>query len=238
MKKSLAILVATAAVAAFSTAHAGEAEIRAALTKSFPGIQVNSVSKSAVKGLYEVVADSTQVIYADENGEHIVIGEMMRTTDKRNLTRERTDKLLEVKWDSLPLKDAIKVVRGKGSRKFAVFSDPDCPYCRKAEVEFAKLDDVTIYVFLYPLDMHPDAGRKSRLVWCSKDRSAAWLDLMLKGVQPSGKGECANPLDENLALGRKLRIDGTPAVIFTNGKRVPGYVDAGRLEAMLAAVNK
>jgi thiol:disulfide interchange protein DsbC len=137
----------------------------------------------------------------------------------------------------LPLQNAIKVVRGDGKRRLAVFSDPDCPYCKKAEQEFTKLDNVTIYTFAYPLAMHPDAARKSKLVWCSKDRSKAWLDLMLKGKVPEGKGDCENPVDENLALGNKLRIDGTPALIFPSGKRVPGYVDAGRLEGMLEAVN-
>ena len=92
---------------------------------------------------------------------------MLDVKGRRNLTRERMDKLTEVKWDSLPLKNAIKVVRGNGQRKFAVFSDPDCPYCKKAEHEFDRLDNVTMYVFLYPLAFHQDAARKSRLVWCS-----------------------------------------------------------------------
>jgi thiol:disulfide interchange protein DsbC len=142
-----------------------------------------------------------------------------------------------VKWDSLPLHNAIKVVKGDGSRKLAVFSDPDCPYCKKAEVELNKLDNITVYNFAYPLPMHPDAGRKAILVWCSKDRAKAWQDLMLKGIVPTGKADCKNPIEDNLALGEKLRIDGTPAMIFPNGKRIPGYVDATRLEAMLNTMN-
>jgi|JFJP01.1.fsa_nt_gi thiol:disulfide interchange protein DsbC len=218
------------------TAQAGESDIRNSIESSFPGTKINGVAKSPINGVFEVVTDGPQgplIIYSDGMGEHLMIGDMLNVQSKRNLTRERMDKLTEVKWDSLPLENAIKVVKGNGARKLAVFSDPDCPYCRKAEAEFNKLDDVTVYNFAYPLPMHPDAGRKSKLVWCSKDRAQAWQDLMLNGKVPSGKGDCKNPIDENLALGAKLRIDGTPAIIFPNGKRIPGYVDAKRLDAML-----
>jgi len=235
------ILAALAAVLSMPPAQAGEGEIRAAVMKVAPDARITSISKSGPAGFMEVVLDGAQgpmVVYADDKGEYLLIGDMLEIKSRRNLTRERMDKLTEVKWDSLPLQNAIKIVRGDGKRRLAVFSDPDCPYCRKAEQEFAKLDNVTLYVFPYPLPMHADAGRKSKLVWCSKDRSKAWLDLMLKNKLPEGKADCDNPVDENLVLGNKLRIDGTPALIFPNGKRVPGYVDAARLEGMLTANSK
>lgn len=240
MKHTLtALLLALATL----SAQAGESDIRKSIESSFPGTKINGVAKSPINGVFEVVTDGPQgplVIYADDMGEHLMIGDLLNVKSKRNLTRERMDKLTEVDWESLPLQNAIKVVKGNGTRQIAVFSDPDCPYCRKAEAEFAKLDNVTIYNFAYPLPMHPDAGRKSRLVWCSKDRAKAWQDLMLNGKVPSGKDNCKNPIEENLALGAKLRIDGTPAMIFPNGKRIPGYVDAKRLETMLdsMAINK
>lgn len=239
MKHTLtALLLALVAASVTPSALAGDGEIRKSIESSFPGTKISSITKSPLNGMFEVVTDGQQgpqVIYADDKGEYVLVGELLNVRSQRNLTRERMDKLMEVKWDSLPLGNAIKVVRGNGSRKLAVFTDPDCPYCRKAEAEFVKLDNVTIYNFAYPLAMHPDAGRKAKLVWCSKDRAKAWQDLMLKNVLPAGKGDCDNPIDENLALGAKLRIDGTPALIFQNGKRIPGYVDAKRLEAMLDA---
>lgn len=241
MKHPIAALALAAALATpLIPALAGDADIRQAVQSLAPGAKINSIAKTGLQGIMEVVVDGPQgpmVVYADDKGEFLMIGDMLEVKSRRNLTKERMDKLTEVKWESLPLQNAIKVVRGNGKRKLAVFSDPDCPYCKKAEQEFVKLDDVTIYTFAYPLDMHPDAARKSKLVWCSKDRSKAWLDLMLKGKLPEGKADCDNPVDENLALGGKLRIDGTPAMIFPNGKRVPGYVDAGRLEGMLEAAN-
>ena len=223
-----------------TVASAGESDIRKSIESGFPGTRITSIAKSPISGVFEVATDGPQgplVIYADDDGEHLLVGDLLNVKTKRNLTRERMDKLTEVKWDSLPLKNAIKVVKGDGSRKVAVFTDPDCPYCKKAEGEFNKLDNVTVYNFAYPLPMHPDAGRKAKLVWCSKDRTKAWQDLMLKGIVPTGKSDCENPIDENLALGEKLRVDGTPALIFPNGKRIPGYVDAKRLDAMLNIQN-
>jgi len=219
---------------------AAESDIRKAIESAYPGVKISNIAKSPINGIFEVSTDGPQgplVVYSDNMGEHLLIGDLLNIKNKRNLTRERMDKLTEVKWDSLPLHNAIKVVKGDGSRKLAVFSDPDCPYCKKAEVELNKLDNVTVYNFAYPLPMHPDAGRKAILVWCSKDRAKAWQDLMLKGIVPSGKADCKNPIEDNLALGEKLRIDGTPAMIFPNGKRIPGYVDATRLEAMLNTMN-
>jgi thiol:disulfide interchange protein DsbC len=238
MKLSLtALLLSALAAASLSTgALAGQDAIRKAIEQSFPGTRINSIAASPIHGLHEVVTDGPEgllIVYADDKGEHLLVGDLINMQTRRNLTRDRTDKLTLVSWSSLPLDDAIKSVKGDGSRQFAVFSDPDCPYCRKAEAEFAKLDNVTVYTFAYPLPMHPDAERKAKLVWCSEDRAKAWHDLMLKGVVPKGRTDCDNPLEANLALGEKIRIQGTPAMIFPNGKRVPGYVEAGRLELML-----
>lgn len=231
-------LFATFLALGMSACQAGDAEIRQAVQTLAPGAKVTQIGKTGVKGMMEVTLDGDQgplVVYADEQGQFLLIGDLLDVKNKRNLTRERMDKLTEVKWESLPLKNAIKVVRGNGQRKMAVFSDPDCPYCKKAEVEFNKLDNVTIYTFLYPLAFHKDAARKAKLVWCSKDQSQAWLDLMLKGKVPEGNATCDDPIQENLALGNRLRVEGTPAMILANGKRIPGYVPAAKLESLLNA---
>ena len=224
-----------------TTALAGEAEIRQSIESRFPGTKVTDINKSVLPGLFEVIMDGRQgpmVAYSDDKARYVMVGDLLDIKAERNLTRERMDKLTEVKFDSLPLANAIKIVKGDGKRRLAVFSDLDCPYCKKLEAELAKVDNVTVYTFPYPLPMHADAPRKSKLIWCSKDRAAAWNDYMQKGKLPAGKGDCTNPIDENLALGAKLRIDGTPALIFANGKRVPGYMPAARLDEMLTAAEK
>lgn len=224
-----------------TAAQAGEAEIRKSIESNFPGTKVKEIGKAAIAGMYEVVMDGRQgplVAYTDDKGRYVLVGDLLDVQTERNLTRERMDKLTEVKFDSLPLNQAIKVVKGNGKRKLAVFSDLDCPYCKKLETELLKVDNVTVYNFPYPLPMHPDAGRKSKLIWCSKDRVAAWNDYMHNNKLPAGKADCDNPVDENLVLGQKLRIDGTPALIFANGKRVPGYMPAAKLDAMLDSAEK
>ena len=234
-------LLAALLTTTLSACEAGEKEIRQAIQTLAPGAKINQISQTGVKGVSEVTIEGDQgpmVVYADDKGQYLLVGEMLEVKSRRNLTKERMDKLTEVKWSSLPLNNAIKVVRGNGQRKLAVFSDPDCPYCKKAEQEFAKLDNVTIYTFLYPLAFHQDAARKSKLVWCSKDRPQAWLDLMLKGQVPEGKATCDDPIDENLAFGGKIRIDGTPAMIMPNGKRIPGFMPAARLEPLLDAAQQ
>jgi len=221
-----------------SGCNAGEADIKKNIEERFPGAKVDSVSKSPMSGVYEVVVDGGQIVYSDEKGTYLITGDMLETASRRNLTREKVDKLSEVKFDTLPLDQAVKIVKGDGKRKLAVFSDPDCPYCKKLEHELVKLDNVTIYNFIYPLPMHADAGRKGKLVWCSADPAKAWTDLMLNGTVPEGKGDCANPIEANLALGQKLNVQGTPAIILTNGKRLPGLVPADRLNALLDEAGK
>jgi thiol:disulfide interchange protein DsbC len=218
-----------------SACQAGQDEVKKNLESRYPGISITSVEKSPVADLYEVVVGGSHIIYADKDANYILDGVLVDTVSKRNLTQERMDKLTAVNFDSLPLQQAIKIVHGNGKRRIAVFSDPDCPYCRKLEPELAKLKDVTIYIFEYPLPMHTDAPRKAKLVWCSADPAKAWDDLMLHGKVPTGKGDCKNPIDANLALGEKLNVQGTPHMILPDGKRIPGLVPAERLDQMLDA---
>ncbi len=235
MKFQSALLLAALAS---GLSHAGEKEAREAVQALAPNIKVTGIGKSGLPGIHEVVIDGPQgpaVVYTSDKGDFILVGELLDVKKRRNLTAEKMEKLTAVKFDSLPLHQAIKVVKGNGKRRMALFSDPDCPYCRKLEPELAKLEDVTIYIFPYPLPMHPDAGRKSKLVWCAKDRVKAWDDMMLRNKLPEdGKTDCGDPVEENLALGQKLRIDGTPAMIFSDGRRAPGYAEAARIEQMLA----
>lgn len=230
MRFILAVLVSVWSFQAL----AGEAEVRQMFEARFPGAKVSSVSKIALPGIYEVVADGNQIAYVDEKAEFLILGEIVDLKSRRNLTRDKVDQLMAIRFDSLPLQNAIKMVKGDGKRVMAVFSDVDCPFCKKLEPELAKLDNVTVYTFLYPIaSLHPNAGAKSKQVWCSKDRLKAWEDLMLNGKQPAKVGDCKNPVDDNIALGQKLGITGTPTLVFANGKRVPGYIPADRIEALL-----
>lgn len=230
MKLVLAFLLSLAAV----HVQANDADLRRAFEARFPGAKVVSVAKTPLPGVYEIVADGNQLAYVDEKAEFLLMGEIIDLNSRRNLTREKVDELTRIRFDSLPMQNAIKFVKGDGKRQLAVFSDVDCPFCKKLEPELAKLDNVTIYMFPYPIaGLHPDAGRKSKQIWCSKDKAQAWEDFMLKNKQPGKASDCKNPIDENVALGQKLGISGTPTLVFANGKRVPGYIQADRIDALL-----
>jgi thiol:disulfide interchange protein DsbC len=153
---------------------------------------------------------------------------------QQDLTAQRLDELNVVNFAELPLKDAIRTVRGDGSRILAVFSDPDCPYCKTLEQELIKMDNVTIYTFLFPLDgLHPDASKKAKLIWCSTDKSAAWRDYMLHDKPPATGKNCDSPIDRNVQLGQKLNFNGTPTLVAPDGRVLPGAAPVEKIEKWL-----
>lgn len=233
MKFTSLALAATLMFAA--TAQANESVIRKALTQQFPGAQIASVTKTPYSGLFEVYLDG-QLIYVDAKAQYVFTGDVIDLKNRSNLTQARLNKLQAVKWDTLPLNNALKTVKGKGERKLVVFSDVDCPYCRKFEAELTKVDNITVYTFLYPIEgLHPKAVQTSKQIWCAPDRNKAWDDYITRGTVPNNDGKCANPVETTIALGGKLKVSGTPTIIFANGIRVPGMVPAAQLERLLAA---
>jgi thiol:disulfide interchange protein DsbC len=231
MKFSSLALAATLMFAA--TAQANEAVIRKALTQQFPGAQISSVTKTPYSGLFEVYLDG-QLIYIDAKAQFVFAGDVIDLKNRANLTQARLNQLQAIKWDSLPLGNALKTVKGKGERKLVVFSDVDCPYCRKFEAELEKVDNITVYTFLYPIEgLHPKAVQASKQIWCAPNRNKAWDDYISRGSVPNNDGKCANPVDETIALGSKLKVSGTPTLFFANGQRVPGMVPAAQLERLL-----
>lgn len=228
-------LFAAALCCAASAAFADEAAIRKALTASMPDLKIESVRKLPKLELFEVVVNGRNIIYSDARGETAFVGKMMDVRTQENLTEKRIEDLLRVNFSQLPLDKAIVEVKGSGARKVAVFSDPDCPYCKQLEKELAGITDVTVYTFLYPLvSIHPDAARKARLVWCAPDRAKAWGDLMLKGLEPGNDASCASPINENIALAGKLSIEGTPGIVFASGRLVPGMIQRAAIEKYLS----
>jgi thiol:disulfide interchange protein DsbC len=211
-----------------------EVAVKAAIQKKFPDIRLDSLKKTEYGGLYEAVMGGSQIFYTDKSVSFILLGNLIDAKTQRSVTEERMRDLMAVKFDTLPLELAIKQVKGNGKRKMAVFSDPDCPYCRKLDGELEKVTDVTVYTFLYPIaSLHPQAEDKVKAVWCAPNRVKAWEDLIQKGTVPQTGTKCDNPVAKLNELGRKLNINGTPAIIFANGVRVPGVVPAADLEKLL-----
>ena len=221
-------------------ACADEASIRAEFLKKYPQANIESITKMPFLGLYEMLVDG-EVLYADADFNYLIVGSIIETKTKTNLTdarqREIEDKKLKslaFPFEQLPFEQAIKKVKGDGSRKVAVFSDPDCPFCRKLEKDLDKITDVTIYIFLFPIEqLHPKAPEMSRAIWCAPDRVKAWDDYMLRGVAPKS-AKCDNPVDKLVAFGQSKKINGTPTIFFADGKRVPGAIPAERFEELLS----
>ena len=235
MLKRVSLLAAIALVLAAGMARADEEAIRKAVQAKFPRASVQSVTKLPYLGLYEIVIEN-DVLYTDENFEYVIDGNIIETQSGRNFTEERKRKLAAIPFDELPFDLAFKRVKGKGERKMAVFSDPDCPFCKRIEQDLAKLDNVTIYMFLYPIEsLHPQAGDKAKRIWCSQDKVKAWEDYMNKGVVPTAAPTCDNPVDKLAKYGAQHHINGTPTLVFANGERVPGAISASQIEKLLSS---
>ena len=207
--------------------------LKKALEQKFPGAEVRSVVKTQYFGLYEVLLDD-RIVYTDAKGKYLVVGAVYDTDSKTNITEERQRKLNRVDVASLPLDMAIKTVKGSGARTLYIFSDADCPFCAKLEQELKNVTDVTIYTFLYPIDsLHPDAARKSRVIWCSDDRTKAWEVYYDTGKLPDNAGDCDNPVAKTAELGAKYKVNATPTLVFSDGTIQPGAMAASRLETEL-----
>ena len=210
------------------------ARIAATLKANYPATEFRDIRATPLPGIYEVTM-GRNVAYVGSDARHFLFGHLYDMQTQRDLTAERLEQARRIDFASLPMGDAIETVRGDGSRRLAVFSDPDCPYCRKLEQALAKLDNVTIHTFLYPLDeLHPEARAKAIAVWCAQDRAATWKALMADGKMPQA-ADCAHPIDRNIALARKLGVDGTPVLFDAQGRRLAGAAPADRIEAFLAA---
>jgi thiol:disulfide interchange protein DsbC len=208
--------------------------IKAELKKRVPEAPIESVRKLGYAGLYEVVVGN-EVLYTDETASIMVIGSVVDLKTKENLTENRLRQVNKVDFAQLPFDSAIKIVRGNGSRKVAIFEDPNCGYCKRFERDLAGVSDITVYVFLYPI-LSDSSVTKSKAIWCSADRGKAWMDTMVRDVPVAGDGACATPVDKNLAFGNSKRIQGTPTIIFEDGERIPGVMAMADFEKKLASV--
>ncbi|WP_024301870.1 DsbC family protein [Pseudogulbenkiania sp. MAI-1] len=237
-KLALATLLLSSVACAAKASDPDVAEVKKAFAARFPDRKVESVNPTPVSGIYEVVLSGRQIIYVDASVKHLFVGDLIDAEKRESLTEKRVAELSKVAWKDLPLDAALKEVRGSGARKVAIFSDPDCPFCKRLERDTLKdVNNVTIYTFLYPLtQLHPDAMRKSRQIWCSKDRVGSWTAHMRQGAELSGPDNCdTSALDKNQTLGAKLGINGTPTMIFGNGRMVSGAIPAAEFEKHLNA---
>ena len=237
MSKHFVSVLATVVLALSAQfAVADEAAIRKSIAERLPDFpKIDEVSKTPIAGIYELRIGS-EVLYTDEQGNYLIEGSLIDTKTRANLTEARVSKLTAIDFSKLPLKDAIVWKQGSGARKLVVFADPNCGYCKKFERDLQQVKDVTVYTFLYPI-LGGDSSDKSRNVWCAKDATKVWRDWMVDGTPPARSiGQCDTAaLARNVNLGRKHKVNGTPALVFEDGKRVPGALPADQVEKQLVA---
>jgi thiol:disulfide interchange protein DsbC len=224
------------ALAIFSTtAMAQEATIRKNLTQRLPTLPaIDSVTATPMKGLFEVRINGTELMYSDANGDFVLLqGELFDPRQRVNLTELRLNQLTAIAFKDLPLKDAVVTVRGNGARKIAVFSDPNCGFCKRLERDLLKVNDVTIYTFVVAM-LGPDSQTKARNIWCAAKPAEAYNDWMLDGQTPPNKSCDTAALTRNLAFAQKHRINGTPTSFLVDGTRISG-ADFQAIERGLAA---
>ena len=220
-----------------ASVSANEAQIRKALEPKLGGAKIEGVQPAPVAGLWEVrvrTERGLRILYTDAVAAHVIDGNIHDVRANRDLTEERLRKLNAVKFEALPLDLAVKVQRGNGKRVLAMFSDPYCPACRQFERTLGQMDDITVYVFMFPV-IRPENIDHSRAVWCSPDRAKAWLELAAapQPKVPPAAPSCPNPVDKVLDYGQKLGVNSTPTLIFANGERLAGGLRLADLTEML-----
>jgi thiol:disulfide interchange protein DsbC len=167
----------------------------------------------------------------------MILGKLVDTRTRQDLSAEHMDLHNSIDFQKLPFERAIKIVKGNGSRQLALFEDPDCPYCQQLEKDLNTVNDVTIYVFLFPLEsIHPNATAHAHAIWCSTDRGTAWTQWMVDHKTPPAGGSCeGDPVNDLQNVAASLHVSSTPTLFLQNGRRVSGAVSAVTLEQLLTA---
>jgi len=218
------------------TVHAqSDQQVRSELQKKIgANTKIKSVSASPIPGIYEVLVGN-EVFYTDANSKYLIQGEIIEIATGKNITEQKQADLNRIKWSELSPTNALKVVRGNGNRQLAVFSDPNCGYCKRLDKSLQQLDNVTVYTYLIPI-LSADSAQKSKQIWCSADPQKAYIDWMINGIAPSGKSDCTTPLDKNMAFAKTYGITGTPTIFFTDGSRFPGAVQITDIEKKFSSL--
>ena len=221
------ILLLTCSLAMMNFSFANVETVKSKLAQQYPNVVINDLKATEMQGLYSGSLDQ-KIVYINEDAQHIFFGSMIRLKDQHNLTKDLTLSDKRIDFNKLPFSDAIKTVRGNGKHQLAIFSDPNCPYCKTLDANLSQLNDVTIYTFIYPIKTA--SILPSKQVWCSANPEFAWKQLMQHAVKPTAAANCTTPIERNLALGQRLGLQGTPAIIFANGYTVMGAYPAENIQ--------
>jgi len=214
-----------------------EAQIKKTIMERIPEFpKIIEISKAPMNGLYEIRVEEDEIYYTDAEANFLIQGSLIDTRTRQNITDERIEKLTQVDFNALPMKDSITIVHGNGKRQLAIFEDPNCGYCKRFEKDLLKVDNITVHLFLYPV-LGQDSIDKSKIIWCAKDKAKAWGEWMKSAIMPTNTtaGCDTNALNRNVEFGHKHKINGTPTLIVSSGTRVPGAINSSQIEQLLTS---
>ncbi|KAA8732787.1 DsbC family protein [Acinetobacter qingfengensis] len=234
MKKLISSLALS--LLTISISHADEKTLQNKLDQTYPELHAQVTGKSPISGIYEVMVEG-ELTYTDDNGRYFFIGNLIDYPNKRSVSQQRMQELSRIDVKKLPLTQAIKHVKGNGQRVLYIFTDPDCPYCKQLEKDLTQVNNITLYIFPYPITaLHPNAATTAQKIWCSAKPYEAWQSYVLQDKQPTGSTNCKNPIEANSQLGKQLGVDGTPTFFLKDGQRISGARSAQQIEQLLNTV--
>lgn len=226
MSRIFIFLVLCLSLLSFSACAAQQqdqmSEVSSALANYYPKIKYQQINATPVAGIYEVLVENNEIIYFAPATGHIFLGQLW-SADGHDLTQESKDRLLSAKLKLFPLDKAIKI--GNGPNQVIEVTDPDCPFCRQSEEFFANRDDVTRYIYLFPLSrIHPHSEAKARYILSAADPVAAYEDVFsgMYDSQPPPEVKDNGLLDIQRKIVTQVGVNGTPH-FWINGQHVSGY---------------
>jgi thiol:disulfide interchange protein DsbC len=234
MKKLFYTIVVALFGASFSLAHADEMTMQKTLAAKYPNTVFKSIEKTQIPGIYQVVM-GRNVAYVAEDGRYFLFGSLYDMQTQTDLSVSKREAASKIDVSSIPLDNAIKTVKGKGTRKLIVYTDPDCPYCKVLAKTLDEMDDVTVYNILFPIDgLHPDATRKAENIYCSENKSQVLENWLVRGIAIKDAKQCKTPVADNIASANKLGLNGTPMIIGFDGRVLRGAASKDKIEEFLA----
>jgi thiol:disulfide interchange protein DsbC len=208
--------------------------------KKFPNTRIGAIELTPIPGIYSLEFGK-YVVYVNADLRYFIMGRLLDSDQSfKDLTEPKQQAmdrwLVRKQIEELPTKDAITYKIGTGARKLYVFADPECGYCKQLEQTLASASNLTVHVFLLPV-LGPKSHQNATTIWCSKNQSGAWLDKMLRNQMPGKTSPCETPLERNLVLAKKLGIQGTPYLLFENGKSMAGTLSSAQLNDFLKPID-